>query len=141
MLKNQLVDQKNVFPKKLPPRRSNVTHKATIGNVSIFFTVGEYKDGTPGELFIDTCKTGATLRSLCNCLAIAVSLGLQYGIPLETFVSFFTQMNFEPNGHVKNGEAEIKHASSIVDYIFRVLAKEYLNIEIKQQQKTELIPK
>jgi len=86
---------------------------------------------------------GASLRALYNCLAIAINIGLKYGAPIEEYVSFFSQMNFPPNGFVQDGEYEITQATSFVDYIFRVIAKEYLNVELgqSQDQKTELIPK
>jgi len=105
--------------------------------------VSEFDDGTPGEIFIDTCKDGTTLRSLYNCLAIAVSIGLQYGVPLEKYVSFFTSMSFPPNGFA-DGDKRIKNTPSIVDYIFRLLALDYLNVKPSNDdpnQKTELIQK
>jgi ribonucleoside-diphosphate reductase alpha chain len=142
MWKNR-AQKESQLPRKLPSKRPSVTHKAIIGGVSVIFSVSEHEDGTPGELFIDTCKMGATIRSLFNCLAIAINIGLKYGAPIEEFVSFFVQTNFEPNGFVRDGEHKIANASSIVDYIFQVIAKDYLNVKFSDQpnQKTELIPK
>jgi ribonucleoside-diphosphate reductase alpha chain len=90
----------------------------------IFLRTGEYNDGTLGEIFIDLAKEGSTLRSLMNCFAIAVSVGLQYGVPLEEFVDKFIFTRFEPAGRVDH--PNIKSATSLVDYIFRVLGYEYL---------------
>lgn len=120
-----------------------MTYKARVGGLGIFFTVSEYEDGTPGELFIDTCKSGAALRSLYNCLAIAVSLGLQYGVPLEEFVRFFAHVKFEPSG-ITEGHEDVKSASSVVDFIFRVLGVDYLKVKgysAHPDQKSELIYK
>ena len=101
------------------------------GNISrvtdqIYLSAGEYEDGTLCEIFIDINKQGTLIRGLFNCLAIAVSLGLQYGVPLQTFVSFFSRESFEPSGPVY-GHPKIKRASSIVDCIFRLLGKEYID--------------
>jgi len=110
--------------KTLPYKRNGFTQKATVGGQTIFVRTGEYTDGTLGEIFIDVHKEGATLRSLMNCFAIAVSIGLQYGVPLREFVDKFVFTRFEPSGSVDH--ANIKSATSIVDYIFRLLALEYL---------------
>ena len=91
----------------------------------MFLRTGEYEDGSLGEIFIDMHKEGAAFRSLMNCFAMAVSVGLQYGVPLETYVEQFTFTRFEPHG-VVSGHPNIKFATSIVDYIFRVLGVEYL---------------
>ena len=91
----------------------------------MYLRTGEYEDGTLGEIFIDMHKEGAAFRAMMNCFAIAVSMGLQYGVPLEEFVDTFTFTRFEPHGMVE-GHPNIKMATSIVDYIFRVLAIEYL---------------
>ena len=111
--------------KKLPHRRKGFTQKAKIGGQTVFVRTGEYNDGTLGEIFIDMHKEGASFRSLVNCFAIAISIGLQYGVPLEEFVSKFTFTRFEPSGMVNH--PNIKSASSVIDYIFRLLAFEYLN--------------
>jgi ribonucleoside-diphosphate reductase alpha chain len=110
--------------KRLPAKRMGFTQKAKIGGQTVFVRTGDYNDGTLGEIFIDMHKEGASFRSLVNCFAIAVSIGLQYGVPLEEFVSKFTFTRFEPSGMVNH--PNIKSASSVVDYIFRLLAFEYL---------------
>lgn len=110
--------------KKLPSKRMGFTQKAKIGGQTVFVRTGNYDDATLGEIFIDMHKEGASFRSLMNCFAISVSIGLQYGVPLEEFVNKFTFTRFEPSGMVDH--PNIKNASSIVDYIFRLLALEYL---------------
>jgi ribonucleoside-diphosphate reductase alpha chain len=110
----------------LPNKRKGYTQKATIGGHKLYIRTGEYEDGTLGEIFLDMHKEGAAFRSLMNCFAIAISMGLQYGVPLEEFVEAFTIMRFEPNGPV-SGHEQIKMATSIMDYIMRDLAINYLN--------------
>jgi ribonucleoside-diphosphate reductase alpha chain len=110
----------------LPARRSGYTQKAKIGTHSLFLRTGEYSDGRLGEIFLDMHKEGAAFRSLLNSFAIAVSLGLQYGVPLEEYVDAFTFTRFEPNGMVR-GHNNIKMATSVLDFIFRDLALTYLN--------------
>ena len=110
----------------LPSRRLGYTQKATIGGHKLYIRTGEYADGTLGEIFLDMHKEGAAFRSLMNCFAIAISLGLQYGVPLEEFIESFTFMRFEPNGPV-TGHEQIKMATSIMDYIMRDLAINYLD--------------
>lgn len=114
--------------KQLPGKRQGFTQKATVGGQTIFVRTGEYEDGTLGEIFVDLHKEGATLRSLMNCFSIAVSLGLQYGVPLEEYVDKFTFTRFEPAGMV-TGHDNIKNATSIIDYMFRMLGFEYLGRE------------
>ncbi len=109
----------------LSPRRQGWTREARVGGHKLFVRTGEYDDGTLGELFIDLAKEGATLRGILSCFAIAVSKGLQYGVPLEEYVDTFIYQTFEPRGLVQN-HPNIKMASSMVDYIFRALAIEYL---------------
>ena len=109
----------------LPPRREGWTREARVGGHKLYVRTGEYSDGTLGELFIDLAKEGATLRGILSCFAIAVSKGLQYGVPLEEYVDTFIYQTFEPRGLVQN-HPNIKRASSMVDYIFRALAIEYL---------------
>src|SRR5436853_5522393 len=111
--------------RRLPDRRAGYTQKARIGTHKIYLRTGEYEDGTLGEIFIDMHKEGAALRSMTNCFAIAVSLGLQHGVPLEEFADAFIFTRFEPNGVVQ-GNPHIKMATSIIDYIFRELAITYL---------------
>src|ERR1700741_1879960 len=110
---------------KLPARRKGYTQKAVVGGHKGYLRTGEYEDGRIGEIFIDLHKEGATLRSLLNNFAIAVSLGLQYGVPLEEYVDAFTFTRFEPQGPVQ-GNDSIKYATSILDYVFRELAVSYL---------------
>ncbi len=114
--------------KKLPGKRAGFTQKATVGGQTIFVRTGEYEDGTLGEIFVDLHKEGATLRSLMNCFSIAVSIGLQYGVPLNEYVEKFTFTRFEPAGMVV-GHENIKSATSIIDYMFRMLGFEYLGRE------------
>jgi ribonucleoside-diphosphate reductase alpha chain len=110
---------------KLPNRRKSYTQKATVGGHKVYLHTGEYEDGRLGEIFIDMHKEGAAFRSLMNNFAIAISLGLQYGVPLEEYVDAFTFTRFEPAGIVQ-GNDTIKNATSILDYIFRELAVSYL---------------
>ena len=110
---------------RLPKKRRGFTQEAHVGGHKVFLRTGEYDDGTLGEIFIDMHKEGAAFRSLMNCFAMAVSVGMQYGVPLETYVEQFTFTRFEPHGVVA-GHPNIKFATSIVDYLFRVLGVEYL---------------
>ena len=109
----------------LPAKRRGFTQKAKINGQTIFLRTGEYADGTVGEIFIDMAKEGATMRSMLNCFAISISIGLQYGVPLEEFVEKFVFTRFEPAGFVEH--PNIKSTTSIVDFIFRSLGYEYLN--------------
>ncbi|HEX6221513.1 MAG TPA: vitamin B12-dependent ribonucleotide reductase [Acidimicrobiia bacterium] len=109
----------------LPSRRSGFNQEARVGGHKVFLRTGEYEDGTLGEIFIDLAKEGATLKGILSCFAIAVSKGLQYGVPLEEFVDTFTFQTFEPRGMVE-GHPNIKMSNSIVDYVFRALGVEYL---------------
>ena len=111
--------------RRMPDRRGGYTQKATIGGHKVYLRTGDYQDGTLGEIFVDMHKEGAAFRSLMNNFAIAVSLGLQHGVPLEEYVDAFTFTRFEPNGPVV-GHENIKMATSIIDYIFRELAVSYL---------------
>jgi ribonucleoside-diphosphate reductase alpha chain len=111
--------------KQLPAKRRGYTIKGKVGGQAIFLRTGEYGDGTLGEIFVDMAKEGATMRSLLNSFAIAISVGLQYGVPLEEYVDKFTFSRFEPSGMVEH--PNIKNATSVLDYIFRVLAYEYLD--------------
>ncbi len=121
-LKRQL--SRIVERKTLPAKRRGFTQKAKINGQAIFLRTGEYNDSTLGEIFIDLAKEGSTLRSLMNCFAISVSVGLQYGVPLEEFVEKFVFTKFEPAGMVDH--PNIKSTTSIVDFVFRCLAYEYL---------------
>jgi ribonucleoside-diphosphate reductase alpha chain len=110
---------------RLPDRRKGYTQKAVVGGHKVYLRTGEYQDGRLGEIFIDMHKEGAAFRSLMNNFAIAISLGLQYGVPLEEYVEAFTFTRFEPAGFVQGNDA-IKNATSILDYVFRELAISYL---------------
>jgi ribonucleoside-diphosphate reductase alpha chain len=111
---------------RLPDRRKGYTQKAVVGGHKVYLRTGEYDDGRIGEIFIDMHKEGAALRSIINNFAIAVSLGLQYGVPLDEYVDAFTFTRFEPSGPVQ-GNDSIKYATSILDYVFRELAVSYLS--------------
>jgi len=120
--------------RRMPDRRSGYTQKAIVGGHKVYLRTGEYRDNSLGEIFIDMHKEGAAFRSLMNNFAIAVSLGLQHGVPLEEYVEAFTFTRFEPNGPVV-GHDNIKMATSIIDYIFRELAVSYLGrYELAQVQ-------
>jgi ribonucleoside-diphosphate reductase alpha chain len=124
--------------RKLPFRRKGYTQKAKIGNHSVYLRTGEYENGQLGEIFIDMHREGAAFRSLMNCFAIAISLGLQHGVPLEEFVDAFVYTRFEPNGIVV-GNPNIKMTTSIIDYIFRELAVSYLSRnDLAQIQEDEI---
>jgi ribonucleoside-diphosphate reductase alpha chain len=110
----------------MPHRRKGYTQKAVVGGHKVYLRTGEYEDGTLGEIFIDMHKEGAGFRAMMNNFAIAVSVGLQYGVPLEEFVDAFTFTKFEPAGMVQ-GNDSIKNATSILDYVFRELAVSYLD--------------
>jgi ribonucleoside-diphosphate reductase alpha chain len=110
--------------RRLPRKRFGFTQEGTVGGQKVYVRTGNYEDGTLGEIFIDMHKEGAAFRSMMNCFAIAVSLGLQYGVPLEDYVDVFTFTRFDPQGPVNH--PNIKWSTSIVDYIFRLLAMEYL---------------
>ena len=112
----------------MPDRRKGYIQKATIGDHKVYLHTGEYEDGKIGEIFIDTSKEGELVKALMNNFAIAVSLGLQYGVPLDEFISAFVGTKFEPSGKV-HGKDRILRASSILDYIFRELAISYQNRE------------
>ena len=119
---------KNNDRSKMPYRRKGYIQKATIGDHKVYLHTGEYEDGKIGEIFIDTSKEGELVKALMNNFAIAVSLGLQYGVPLDEFISAFVGTKFEPSGKV-HGNDRILSASSILDYIFRELAISYQNRE------------
>tara|TARA_B100000965_G_scaffold383525_1_gene382839 strand:+ start:1119 stop:1955 length:837 start_codon:yes stop_codon:yes gene_type:complete len=139
--KNQLIPNINInekFKKNLnenigkrlsmPDRRKGYIQKASIGNHKVYLHTGEYEDGKIGEIFIDTSKEGELVKALMNNFAIAISLGLQYGVPLDEFINAYVDTKFEPSGKVF-GNDRILSASSILDYIFRELAISYLNRE------------
>jgi ribonucleoside-diphosphate reductase alpha chain len=116
---------------RLPRTRTARTFAFRVGDCEGYFTVGEYPDGRPGELFMKVSKQGSTLSGVMDAFAIAVSLGLQYGVPLETFVSKYANMRFEPAGITDSAEVGI--ATSLVDFVFKTLAVQYLDPELRQQ--------
>ena len=125
---NTLNSEKNSKRFSMPDRRKGYIQKATIGDHKVYLHTGEYEDGKIGEIFIDTSKEGELVKALMNNFAIAISLGLQYGVPLDEFISAFVGTKFEPSGKVY-GNDRIMSASSILDYIFRELAISYQNRE------------
>ena len=125
---NQKFNNKINDRSKMPDRRKGYIQKVTIGNHKIYLHTGEYDDGKVGEIFIDMNKEGELVKSLMNNFAIAISLGLQYGVPLDEFVDAFIETKFEPSGKI-GGNDRILNASSILDYIFRELAISYLGRE------------
>jgi len=124
--------------KKLPSKRFGFNQEAVVGGHKVFLRTGEYEDGTLGEIFIDMHKEGAAFRSMMNCFAMSISIGLQYGVPLEKYVNLFTFTRFEPFG-VVTGHDTIRYATSLVDYVFRVLGVYYLGrvdlAELPQEQQ------
>jgi len=127
-LNNKKFIKKNNNRSKMPDRRKGYIQKVTIGEHKIYLHTGEYDDGKVGEIFIDMNKEGELAKALMNNFAIAISLGLQYGVPLEEFVDAFIETKFEPSGEIE-GNDRILNASSILDYIFRELAISYLDRE------------
>ena len=127
-IKTQKAYNKNNDRSKMPDRRKGYIQKVSIGDHKIYLHTGEYDDGKVGEIFIDMNKEGELVKALMNNFAIAISLGLQYGVPLDEFVDAFIETKFEPSGEIK-GNDRILSASSILDYIFRELAISYLGRE------------
>ena len=125
---NQQLNKKNNDRSGMPDRRKGYIQKVSIGDHKIYLHTGEYDDGKIGEIFIDMNKEGELVKALMNNFAIAISLGLQYGVPLDEFVDAFIETKFEPSGEIK-GNDRILNASSILDYIFRELAISYLGRE------------
>ncbi|MCY4500182.1 MAG: vitamin B12-dependent ribonucleotide reductase, partial [Alphaproteobacteria bacterium] len=125
VLAERIVERRLIERRRLPDRRKGYTQKATVGNHKVYLRTGEYDDGKLGEIFIDMHKEGAAFRSLMNNFAIGISIGLQYGVPLEEYVEAFTFTRFEPSGMVEGNDA-IKMSTSILDYLFRELAISYL---------------
>lgn len=132
------IDRQRGDRRELPRKRQGMTIDASVAGTKIYLRTGEYEDGRLGEVFIDMFKEGAAFRSLLNCFAVAVSLGLQYGVPLEKFVNQFTFTRFEPAGFTDH--PNIKSCTSILDYIFRVLGMEYLGetdyVQVKPDEST-----
>ena len=119
-----IVSPRPVERVRLPKKRSGFTQEARVGGHKVYLRTGEYEDDRLGEIFIDMHKEGAAFRSMMNCFAIAVSLGLQYGVPLDEYVDVFTFTRFEPHGHTDH--PNVRFSTSVIDYVFRVLAMEYL---------------
>lgn len=125
--------------REMPARRRGLVIESAVGSQKVFLRTSEYEDGTPGEVFIDMHKEGASFRSLMNCFALSVSLGLQHGVPLQKYVDTFTFTRFEPNGLTKH--PNIKTSTSVVDFAFRVLAMEYLGrTDLLHVKPNELSP-
>lgn len=137
---SQLIPAEWGNKRPLPQKRNGLTVDANVGGHKVYLRTGEYEDGTLGEIFIDMFKEGAAYRSMVNCLAVAVSVGLQYGVPLEKFVEAFTFTRFEPAGMTDH--PNVKVCTSILDYIFRVLGMEYLGrtdfVQVKPEESTFL---
>ena len=125
---NSQINEKSYPRIKMPDRRKGYIQKVTIGNHKVYLHTGEYNDGKLGEIFIDTSKEGELVKAIMNNFAIAISLGLQYGVPLDEFVNAYVETKFEPSGKI-DGNDRILSASSILDYIFRELAISYLGRE------------
>jgi ribonucleoside-diphosphate reductase alpha chain len=128
IIKDNATTEKSGKRFSMPDRRKGYIQKATIGDHKVYLHTGEYEDGKIGEIFIDTSKEGELVKALMNNFAIAISLGLQYGVPLDEFINAFVGTKFEPSGKV-HGNDRILSASSILDYIFRELAISYQNRE------------
>jgi ribonucleoside-diphosphate reductase alpha chain len=136
----RVVERQRAERRKLPHRRKGYTQKAIVGGHKVYLRTGEYEDGGIAEVFIDMHKEGSAFRSLMNNFAIAISIGLQYGVPLEEFVEAFTFTRFEPSGMVEGNET-IKMATSILDYIFRELAISYIGRnDLAHVQPSDLMP-
>jgi ribonucleoside-diphosphate reductase alpha chain len=135
-LSNQIV---RTYRKKLPNRRGGYTQSATVGGTKMYLRTGEYEDGQLGEIFLDIHKEGAAFRAVLNCFAIAVSMGLQHGVPLEEYCDAFLFTRFEPNGLVQ-GSDTVKFSTSIIDFVFRELAISYLGrYELAQVEPEQLM--
>ncbi|HZT54257.1 MAG TPA: hypothetical protein VE995_07730, partial [Gaiellaceae bacterium] len=117
--------------KRLPLDRTEVGRKFQVGEYEGYIHVGTYDDGSPGDIFVDIAKDGTTMQGMMNSLCIAVSMGLQYGVPPEVYVSKLSHMRFEPNG--MTNDADIRAAKSIVDYIFRWFGKKFLTVEQQEE--------
>jgi ribonucleoside-diphosphate reductase alpha chain len=136
----RIVERMVTERRRLPERRKGYTQKAIVGGHKVYLRTGEYEDGTVGEIFVDMHKEGAAFRSLMNNFAIAISIGLQYGVPLDEFVDAFTFTRFEPSGTVEGNEV-IKMSTSVLDYIFRELAVSYLGRnDLAHVEPSDLMP-
>ena len=136
----RIVERRRADRRRLPHRRKGYTQKATVGGHKVYLRTGEFGDGELGEIFIDMHKEGAAFRSLMNNFAIAISIGLQYGVPLEEFVDAYTFTRFEPSGLVEGNDA-VKMSTSVLDYIFRELAISYLGrSDLAHAEPADLLP-
>ncbi|MTI08762.1 vitamin B12-dependent ribonucleotide reductase [Curvivirga aplysinae] len=136
----RIIEKHIVNREKLPDRRKGYTQKAVVGGHKVYLRTGEYEDGSLGEVFLDMHKEGAAFRSLMNNFAIAISIGLQYGVPLEEYVDAYTFTRFEPSGMVEGNDA-IKMSTSVLDYVFRELAISYLGRDdLAHVQPDEMLP-
>jgi ribonucleoside-diphosphate reductase alpha chain len=127
------------YRRKMPNRRGGYTQAASVGGTKLYLRTGEYEDGTLGEIFLDIHKEGAAFRAVLNCFAIAVSMGLQHGVPLDEFCDAFLFTRFEPNGLVQGSDA-VKFSTSIIDFVFRELAISYLGrYELAQVEPEQLM--
>lgn len=120
-------DEQKLRRRRLPDERKSITHKFAVGNYEGYITVGLYDDGQPGEIFVTMSKEGSVISGLMDSFATAVSIGLQYGVPLQVLVNKFAHVRFEPSGYTNN--PNIRIAKSIVDYIFRWMALKFLPVE------------
>jgi ribonucleoside-diphosphate reductase alpha chain len=136
----RVIERRSGDRRRLPQRRKGYTQKAIVGGHKVYLRTGEYEDGHLGEIFIDMHKEGAAFRSLMNNFAIAISIGLQYGVPLEEYVEAYTFTRFEPSGIVE-GNDTIKMSTSVLDYIFRELAISYLGRnDLAHAEPSDLLP-
>jgi ribonucleoside-diphosphate reductase alpha chain len=136
----RVVEKHVIMREKLPDRRKGYTQKAVVGGHKVYLRTGEWEDGKLGEIFIDMHKEGAAFRAMMNNFAIAISIGLQYGVPLEEFVESFTFTRFEPSGMVEGNDA-IKMATSVIDYVFRELAVSYLGrADLAHAEPADMMP-
>jgi ribonucleoside-diphosphate reductase alpha chain len=136
MAKEEKSDKWEPVRRKLPDERKSITHKFSIAGLDGYITVGMYEDGTPGEIFITIAKQGSVISGLMDCFATAVSIALQYGVPLRVLVEKFAHVRFEPSGYSSN--PQIGYAKSIVDYIFRWLALKFLPEKINGSKDVDL---
>jgi len=139
LLEDKDTQQPKLLRKKLPNQRRGLTHEATIGHEKIYLRTGEYEDGTLGEIFIDMYKEGSGFRGLLGSFAVLVSKSLQYGVPLEELIDTFTLTKFEPQGIVR-GNAGIPFASSVLDYVFKVLEQDYIKKSNTNYKDNTLYP-
>ena len=127
------------FRHKLPEERAAITHKFNIAGHEGYLTVGLYEDGRPGEMFITMSKHGSMVSGLLDSIAVSVSVGLQYNVPLEVFVSLFKHRRFDPAGITNNPDEDLREATSVVDYIFRWMEKKFLDAPVESDNPSGLL--